>query len=217
MKQREFYFDAIKATLIFSVVCCHAVEIGSCGTDGGRTIHLFINLFVMPAFLFVQGYLSKSTASSDQKILGKILFFFVLFCVGKLFYYGGFYLIDGTFPSWMGETFWHEGSVPWYMFSSMFFMGMLWIARELHGKPLLTLCIVLGVATGCFSQIGIWLSLSRTLVFMPFFLAGYYFPKFWMEKLQDYKMEKKMVENWRSCGCADCYILYSPVAAGSVL
>lgn len=35
MRQREIYFDAVKALLILLVVCCHAVEIGSRSTDLG--------------------------------------------------------------------------------------------------------------------------------------------------------------------------------------
>ena len=185
--QRERYFDAVKAVLILLVVYCHAVEIGACGTEWGRTIHLFINVFVMPAFLFIQGYWSKSAAMSDQKILGRILLFFVLFCAGKLLYYGGYYLIDGVLPPWTGETFWHEGSVPWYMLSSVFFTGSLWLLRELKGKRILMLCVAIGVAAGCFSSIGTWLSLSRTLVFMPFYCVGYYFPESWMRKWLDWK------------------------------
>lgn len=198
MRQREIYFDAVKALLILLVVCCHAVEIGSRSTDLGRTIHFFINLFVIPVFLFIQGYLSKSTAVSDQKILGRILFYFALLCIGKILYYGGYLLIDGAFPPWTGETFWHEGSVPWYMLSSMFFTGSLWLARQLKGKPLIIFCVAIGIAAGCFSQIGVWFSLSRTLVFLPFYFAGYYFPKSWMEKLIVWKNQK----GWKLAGGA---------------
>lgn len=70
MRQREFYFDAAKAVLMLLVVCLHAIEIGSRGTEWDRAIYFFIELFVMPSFLFVQGHLSKSTVVSDQKILG---------------------------------------------------------------------------------------------------------------------------------------------------
>ena len=187
MKKRNHYFDAVKAVLILLVVCAHAIEIGLRGTDGGQAVYFFLELFLMPVFLFVQGYFSKSTAASDQKILGNILLYFALFCVAKAFYYGGFYMIDGCLPSWTGETFWHEGSAPWYMLSSVFFTGSLWLARKVKGKPMLIFCSVVGIAAGCFPQIGTWLSLSRTFVFMPFYLAGYYFPKLWAEKLTSWK------------------------------
>lgn len=198
MNRRVFYFDAVKAVLILLVVCCHAIEIGAYGDGWGQTVHLFGNLFMMPVFLFVQGYWSKRTAVSDQKILGRLLFFFALFCIGKLLYYGGYRLIDGALPPWTGESFWDEGSVPWYMISSVFFTGSLWLARCLRGKPVLLFCTVVGMAAGCFPQIGVRFSMSRTLVFMPFYLAGYYFPKRWMEKLMAWKIRA----GWKLIGGA---------------
>ena len=53
----------------------------------------------------------------------------------------------------------------------------------------LSLAVALGVFVGYFDEINSYLSLSRTFVFFPFFLLGYYLKKEHFEKLRDVKFQ----------------------------
>jgi len=179
-KSRNTYFDIFKAILMFCVILGHCIETGLLtdnNTVGMAATYIFVYLFHMPAFIFLFGYFSKSTAGSSRKLLSRMIMFIVLFAVGKSLYYGGFKLLNGEFPAWKSDNFWSEDSVPWYMLSAALLSASLWVARKIPAWIMLPATFILGIFCGGISGIGAAFTLSRTLIYLPIFLLGYYFPK----------------------------------------
>jgi|GEM_PF-6826195 len=176
-KPRVAFFDVFKALLIFCVVAGHGIETGIAGPSlAASATYMFFYLFHMPAFLFLLGWFSKSTARSGRKLLSRLCFFLALYALCKLVYYGGYKLITGELPWWKADSFWAEDSPPWYMLTAALYMAVLWLARKTPGWLAVPLALALGLFSGAIPGIGAMLTLSRALVYLPVFLLGFYWP-----------------------------------------
>jgi fucose 4-O-acetylase-like acetyltransferase len=65
----------------------------------------------------------------------------------------------------------------WFLLSLIWWNLLLLAFSRLKACLALPIAIILGLAAGCFDFIALPLSLSRTLYFFPFFLAGFYIPE----------------------------------------
>lgn len=167
--ERDYQFDNIRALLIFLVVFGHMLE--PVKGVAAESICRCIYSFHMPAFLFISGYFAKY---NPQKILGKIFLPYVLFqVVYRLFI--EYVLIKSseqikiqfTSPTW----------VLWYLMALFFFYLLLPLFKTDKLYTALTLIIILvfiSLISGFDSGVNSFLSFSRTLVFLPFFIAGNY-------------------------------------------
>lgn len=195
-KTREPFFDILKGLLIFCVVLGHGKEFGLApDIPVVWSTYFFVYLFHMPAFLFIMGYFSKSTAASCRKIFSRALWFLLLFVLSWALYHGAFYLFLGdSMPEWArGYDPLVEQAVPWYLLSSVFFTLLLLIARKVPGKIFIPLAFAAGLLIGLVSpEVGQYCCFYRTFVYLPFFLIGYYFPKKAFDKL----LEKPRAWYW---------------------
>src|SRR5690625_7982549 len=64
-RQRDPYFDNVRAVLITFVVIGHALE--GMSSNLGDAVYLWIYSFHMPAFVIVTGYLSKTYRGSPRQ------------------------------------------------------------------------------------------------------------------------------------------------------
>ena len=65
-----------------------------------------------------------------------------------------------------------EMGAPWFMFCMAFYIGIAYILRNSDKRPVIVITMVLAAFTGYDKNIGDFLCISRTLVFLPFFLFG---------------------------------------------
>lgn len=171
MAEREYYFDNLKAVLIFCVVLGHfmqRIEDVQYITDLKRMIYCFH----MPLFIFVTGYFSRYMYRQGrfkwEKIASMILLY-VVFVVELQFVF----VIAGE-QAFEDIRFLVMASAPWYLFAvTAWYLLTLLFCRL---KPAVGLLISLGAAliAGYFPIIGDFFVLSRILVFLPFFLLGFY-------------------------------------------
>lgn len=163
--ERDAYFDNVKVLLIFLVVLGHAIE-----PLGYGPIYLWIYSFHIPLFVFVSGYFSKGGESADLpvRVISRLVIpyflFEVLYSLYDFWLFGRKTLEFSVFtPYWL----------MWFLFSLIIWkVALPYLARI---KWVLPLSIVAGIAAGYAGSIGYYSSISRTIVFLPFFLAGYYF------------------------------------------
>jgi fucose 4-O-acetylase-like acetyltransferase len=128
----------------------------------------WIFTFHIPVFVLVTGYFSKGFwEHKDAPMhIAKIAWQYVLFqSLYSLADYYFFRTPDTTYSFW--SPYW----MLWFLFSHLGWKLLLVPFRKLR-HPMLA-AILLGVLVGYLPVDGAWLSLSRTLVFFPFFLAGY--------------------------------------------
>lgn len=172
-KMRNDRVDNIKALLIFLVVFAHNME----PLYGGsiRFWYLFIYLFHMPLFILCTGYFAKFSVG---RVKYKIIYPYVVFQMAYLLFEVLYYK-DSDYPLTLFSPYW----ILWYLFSFFFWMMLLPFIGSVYKRRktalwAILLSIFVGVAIGFDDQIGMDFSLSRTIVFLPYFLTGYAMRKY---------------------------------------
>lgn len=181
MKKRDYYFDNVRFILIFLVVFGHLLRTFINESPLIYALYMSIYLFHMPAFIFVSGFFAKGITRPGyiKKVACKLLIPLAVFqIVYSIFYF------------WIEhrETLSVSLLIPewslWFLLS-LFFWHLLLLAavKWLTPVPALLLAIAAGLFIGVLNESLAILSLGRTFVFFPFFLAGYYIKKEWFKPL----------------------------------
>lgn len=194
IKSRDSGYCNIKVLLMFLVVYGHLIEekIGESGIL--LQIYKLIYMVHMPLFVFLSGFFLKGKENSFRQ-MKKTLIMYVLLQGGLLVIT---YLLNWiqanillfTQNKWvvskmtMSTPYWHF----WYLLSLSVWAGMSYIWHVLIEKVpklehwLLKIVLIIGaIALSCYAggnpNIGRKYSLSRTIVFLPYLLAGIFCPK----------------------------------------
>lgn len=149
--------DNMKALLIFMVVLGHLLE-----CFGGRLfLYYTIYMFHMPAFVYVTGYFSRT---NPERLIKKTFYTYAIYQILYLLFQR-FYLkqenqIQFTTPYWL----------LWYLLSLCWWMLLLQIIdwKEFSKKTILGGVGLLALIAGFDKSIGYYMSLSRTIVLLPF-------------------------------------------------
>ncbi|MFT4414093.1 acyltransferase family protein [Fredinandcohnia humi] len=173
-KKREYYFDNAKFILILLVVFGHFIQPFIQDNKLMMTLYQFVYSFHMPAFILVAGYFAKGfkkegyIKKTAKKLLIPYLIFQLLYTIYYYFLYKGENLLFEIFnPQWS----------LWFLISMFCWNVMLYLFTKFSYKWSITISILIGIAIGYLPFIGNYLSLSRTFVFFPLFLLGYYVKK----------------------------------------
>ena len=167
-KERDFLFDNYKAFLIIMVVIGHFLQPCYKNNIVLNILKIFIYTFHMPAFVFVSGYFSKKNVSwktAVQKMLIPYLSFQVIY---YMYYTYGI----GIDTKWTLE---YPKFSLWYLLALFAWKLITPYFRKLPHFFLISLGM--GVGFGCLELTGTYLSISRIVVFYPFFLAGMLFDR----------------------------------------
>lgn len=163
---RIYLLDNLKGILMFLVVFGHSLELYKNDHYILYTIYTFIYLFHMPAFIFISGYLSKNLDKSRDYAFKTFLIPFVLCNTLWNIFAAGFTQDVDLF------SFITPGWSLWYLLSMFFWRTFL---KDLvRVRYIIPLSFIIGLGAGIFNEFNATLSLSRTLVFLPFFLMGYF-------------------------------------------
>ncbi len=158
-RRRNAELYNLKGILIFLVVFGHLLE----PQTGGAVsfLYLLIYSFHMPAFIFLSGWFSRK--ATFRRTLTSVLLPYLVFQVLYLLYVGQ--------PVQLISPYW----ILWYLFSLFLWRLMTPLLRK--WEPLAWLLFPVSVAVsllcGYSPRIGYPFALSRTLVFLPYFLAGF--------------------------------------------
>ncbi|MCM1564436.1 MAG: acyltransferase family protein [Dehalobacter sp.] len=183
MNQRDPYFDNLKFMLIVLVVVGHIIE-PLIYIPVFKSIYAFIYSFHMPLFVFISGYFAKNIDDPkyEIKIISKLVIPYVIF-----------EMIYSVFDFWIFHkeslhfTFFTPYWMMWFLFSMIIWKAALpYVVRIRYALPV---TFLFGLIAGYTGELGYYASLSRIVVFFPFFLAGFYFEKKHLEKL--------LTRNWR--------------------
>jgi fucose 4-O-acetylase-like acetyltransferase len=166
MQGRDTRIDNAKGLLIVLVVTGHLVWPVPSGGRAADALYFFVYFFHMPMFALVSGYLSRAEAGrgavvrNARLLLAPYVVFFALHALMlRLMGQAPYPFLQGLYGLW-------------YLLSLFLWRTMLPYVRRV---PLaLPASIVLALAAGFVPFIGMDLSLSRTLVLLPFFLAGHW-------------------------------------------
>ena len=187
-KGRIYYFDNLKFILIFFVVTAHFIELCKKSTDIVKTIILFIYSFHMPLFVFVTGMFAKKQIEKKEKgkivllVFFSIFFSFTLFLIRRIIYHDNMYF-----------SLYKVNSAPWYIFAMAVWYAVTMGFSNFNKKYILIFSIFLALIVGYDPKIGDLFSLSRIIVFYPFFLLGFLCDKKTMEKISNHSVINKVI------------------------
>ena len=166
-KARIAVWDNARFVLILLVVVAHVVSTVRTQTSFGYGLYTFIYLFHMPAMIALSGLFSKADAApktvrSTLQLLVTWLSWEAIWALIHFFSSG-----RGLPESWLVAPAW----TLWFLVTLATMRILLpYIVRLRH--PLL-FSIALALAAGLSPVVGTQFSASRTLCFLPFFVAGW--------------------------------------------
>lgn len=160
-------WDILKFLMIFLVVLGHAADYYTEFSEEMRSLFLFIYSFHMPVFIFVSGLFAKRTVNEKRK--DKILGYLIMYLIIKVL----FFIVKKILGLKTGFSLFNEAGLPWFMLTMAAFMLITMLVKDFSPKYIMTVSVILACFAGYDSNIGSFLSLSRIIVFYPFFYLGY--------------------------------------------
>lgn len=167
MQSRDSYLDNLKLILVLCVVCTHFLF-------EYRNTPLMISIFngmcgfIMPVFIFISGYLSKNIKTHRTKDISLLIIPYFILEILNLIYskvthmgYGNKSLLIPTYQNW-------------YLLSLFFWRLFVPYFRAIKPVYAIITAFIISFLAGFVNQFGEFLSLYRTLFFLPVFLIGYY-------------------------------------------
>lgn len=161
---RDYLFDNIKGVLIFLVVFGHSIQRYTNQAQMLNLIYSFIYIFHMPLFFFISGFFYKNIEKSRDKAFNTLILPYIVFNT-----------IYGLCICFIrNETF--KLTIPYneYWFLLSLFSMKIILPYLINIRYILIISFLVAFVAGFFKDIGLQLSISRTLSFMPFFVFGYY-------------------------------------------
>lgn len=166
-------WDNLKAVLIFLVVFAHLFRRINSDRPIMAGVFFFIYLFHMPAFIFVSGLFSKSAVK--KRNYDRVFSFFMVYLVTKfLVWFTHVLLAEDLVEEMPYVNLFREGNVAWCGLAMCAFLLMTMFLERYHPAYLMVAGIALGCLAGYCKDVNITGSLSRILVYYPFFLAGFF-------------------------------------------
>ncbi|SMF88964.1 Fucose 4-O-acetylase [Paenibacillus uliginis N3/975] len=168
----ETFFLNLRFILIVTVFVGNAIEPLISRMDSLHTLYLWIFSFHMPLFVLVTGYFAKSSlmGKTGRKVILQIAIQYVIFQSLYSLLDAVFFHVDDIHRSFFAPYL-----LLWFLFSHACWRLLLLSMGKLTAGQQLFFAAVLGVIAGYLPVDGVWLSVSRTFVFFPFFLVGYHF------------------------------------------
>lgn len=167
--KREAYFDNAKWILMFLVVFGHVIQPFK-DQHVYSVLYQWVYTFHMPAFIIVSGYFAQ--AKLNKAYVGKLFKKLLLPYLSFQAIYTIYYALIGK-SGWWKPPFEPQWAL-WFLVSLFCWHIMLYWYRSLPKHVAIFISIQIGVLVGYMSGIDHSFSLSRTFVFFPFFLIGYW-------------------------------------------
>ncbi|MBE6928605.1 MAG: hypothetical protein E7467_09035 [Ruminococcaceae bacterium] len=163
VKLRSAYYCNLKLILIFMVIYGHLIEREIWQSEFLMLQYKWIYMIHMPMFSFLSGLFLTNAGQCGQQLVRMLPLYLVLQTLAVICSGGEIRLLT---------PYWHL----WYLLSNCIWLAIAWTwHRFFYGKGK-TLVLVASIAAGCAvgyaSFIGRDFSLSRTVVFFPYFWLG---------------------------------------------
>lgn len=171
-REGETYFLNLRFILILTVCIANAAEPLIRQMDGLHALYSWIYTYHMPLFVFVTGYFAKGGLGGPEgrKALLQIGLQYVIF-------QSLYSLLDAALfkvPD-IRHSFFVPYLMLWFLASHMAWRLLMLSMRRFAPAAQCSISLILGVLVGYLPLDGTWLSISRTFVYLPFFVIGYHF------------------------------------------
>lgn len=164
---RYYKYDTLRFLLIFLVIIGHEMELFL----NGRVVYLYkiIYTFHVPALMFITGKFAKF---DKKRILKHLCFPYIVFQALYL-WFAAVFISNSEISFQFTTPYW----ILWYLLAAIFCYSIIpFLPSKTSGYAVGVVIgsFVLAILAGYEITIGYYLSLSRFIVFLPFFLCGYY-------------------------------------------
>ncbi|PRI12459.1 acyltransferase family protein [Leucobacter massiliensis] len=166
-KPRIAVWDNARFLIMTLVVIGHAISTIRTDTSLGFALYAYIYLFHMPAMILLSGLFSRAEAT--PKAIRSSLQLIVVWLGWEGIWAAIHFFVNGRAPgpNWLVSPAW----TLWFLVTLATMRILLPYVAQLR-RPLLT-SIIIALAAGILPAVGTPFSASRTLCFLPFFVAGW--------------------------------------------
>lgn len=167
--KRIAYFDNAKGILIIFIILAHVLSLCSKYYNYSDDFFKFAALFMLQCFFFISAYFqSKSKTPRKKRILNLLKTYLLWQTIITIYYAFVLQIIDFNLNYLIPRY------TLWFLITMIFYNMSEWILEKVSYKIMITISIIIGLVVGFIPIIGSTLSLSRTFVFFPFYVLGYY-------------------------------------------
>lgn len=174
MKLEKIFGERAYVRNLFALLGVLAVSghfIDQCLSDSwvAKGLYIFIFSFHMPLLIFLIGAIFKGHEDDRGTVRRLALSSLGLYVLMKAAVSIVGFFLDGK---WLFSPL-SESGAPWIFFSAAIYLLLACRLRRVDKRVLLGLSIILALLCGYTGAIGDFLVLSRTIVFLPFFILGW--------------------------------------------
>lgn len=175
----EAFFLNLRFLLIICVFIGNAIEPLIQDIDAMHALYVWIFTFHMPLFVFVTGHFAKTNLLGlpGRRLMLQISLQYVIFQSLYSILDVAVFKVQNVHHSFFAPYL-----LLWFLASHLCWRVLLTVMNKWTPRQQLAVSLALGVLVGYLQVDGVWLSLSRTFVYLPFFIAGYHFSFAYLEK-----------------------------------
>ncbi len=167
--KRIAYFDNAKGVLILFIILAHVLSLCSKYYSYSDDFFKFASLFMLQCFFFISAYFSAKSKKPKYKKILSLLKTYLLWQTLITIYYAFILEIIDFNLNYLIPRY-----TLWFLITMIFYNIFEFVLEKINYKIMIPLSIVIGLIVGFIPWIGSTLSLSRTFVFFPFYVFGYY-------------------------------------------
>ncbi len=172
IKERDHQLDNIRGILLFLVVFGHALELLRFESVIAEFVYDFIYTFHMPVFIFISGYLSKNVEKGRSTAFRQFFIPFLIFnTIWNVIQLITTSIVSIPIDSPTVFSFLNPGWALWFILA--LFIWKSFLPDLIKIKNIMVVILVIGVFSRLFSEFNVFMSLSRMLVYSPYFVGGY--------------------------------------------
>lgn len=168
-RARDYFIDNLKAVLIVLVIIGH-FSMKYDWVPAVERLGKLIYTFHMPCFVFVSGYLAKGVHREGKLKAERIFSFVWLYLLFEIL----LSLTRWGFGRGFHLSLFRVNQAPWYLLSMTMWYLLVPLIERVRPVWMLIGSAAAGIAAGYLDFIGWEFSMSKSIVYLPFFAAGFY-------------------------------------------
>ena len=167
--KRITYFDNAKGILIIFIVLAHVLSLCSNYYNYSDDFFKFATLFMLQGFFIISAYFSsKSKRSKRERIKSLLKNYLIWQTIITIYYAFILHIID------FNVNYLIPRYTLWFLITMMMYTLTDFILEKVNYKIMIPQSFIIGLISGFIPIFGETLSLSRSFVFFPFYVLGYY-------------------------------------------
>lgn len=167
--KRIAYFDNAKGILIIFIVLAHVLSLCSNYYNYSDDFFKFATLFMLQGFFIISAYFSSKSKRSKRERIKSLLKTYLIWQTIITIYYAFILHIINFNVNYLIPRY-----TLWFLITMMTYTLTDFILEKVNYKVMIPLSFIIGLISGFIPIFGETLSLSRTFVFFPFYVIGYY-------------------------------------------